>query len=116
VANPEDYMWSSYKYYVNFDHRPDWLSTTNTLQFFGEENQQQKYITFIKNIDLENDFKEKIRKKAILGSDSFIKITGKQWVSQEHQTTEIPMIVSAKNLETFPLAQYQKPTIKFKQN
>lgn len=44
VANPEDYQWSGYQYYVNLNLRPNWLSTTDTLQFFGEESQQQKYI------------------------------------------------------------------------
>ena len=90
VANPEDYKWSSYRYYINLESPPSWLTIFDTLQFF-ETNTYQFYQNFVKaDLDAENEFTNKIKKSPVLGSDSFIEhIT--QFIPSKHQIADIPM-------------------------
>ncbi len=43
---PQDYCWSSYRFFLGLDQSPVWLQLTETLQFFGDMDQKNKYCGF----------------------------------------------------------------------
>ena len=77
VKLPEEYQWSSYRYYIGQRNGPDWLNTEWLLEEYGNtiKASQRKYKEFVE-AGIENPPKypsENIVGQAILGSNSFIK-------------------------------------------
>lgn len=74
---PEEYFWSSYRYYLSNLHEPTWLSSKKILSLFGNDNDSLNrvdYIGFItKGVDEETQlFYSLPNTKAILGSQEYI--------------------------------------------
>ncbi len=113
VDKPEDYPWSSYRLYIELESSPPWLIKSDTLNFFGKENQNWNYQLFVQDgmKNSENEFSKKIRKNPILGSESFVKTINENLIPKEHKIPEIPM---HKLLLTLPdLSQIQKAVANF---
>jgi REP element-mobilizing transposase RayT len=77
VKLPEEYQWSSYRYYMGQRNGPDWLNTGWLLKEYGNtiKTSQRKYKEFVE-ARIENPPRypsENIVGQAILGSNSFIK-------------------------------------------
>jgi putative transposase len=90
VSKPEDYKWSSYRFYLNLEPSPTWLNRFNTLQFFDQKNPHEFYKDYIQENCSKSEFFKKIRGSAVLGNEAFIKEVT-QLIPKKHCIDEIPM-------------------------
>ena len=75
VKEPEEYLWSSYKYYFNNHNnqsKPDWLYMNETFKYFNQKTSE--YHQFIsQGVDIETEsFFNKTKIFSIRGSEAFI--------------------------------------------
>jgi putative transposase len=49
VDKPEDYEWSSHRYYIGIAKAPSWLKTGFVLDTFGGKDAEKKYLEFVNN-------------------------------------------------------------------
>jgi hypothetical protein len=91
VKKPEDFLWSSYRAYIN-DEAPYWLNTQYTLSHFDNNSQKTKYKYFIEqNADKQlNVFYKKIKRTPILGTKKFIQIVKEKYLQEQHKVDDIP--------------------------
>jgi REP element-mobilizing transposase RayT len=79
VKTPEEYRWSSYRYYTGDEKSPEWLNTSWLLQEYGEGYQlaAKKYRAFVEaGIGVSMAFENRpIVGQAIIGSKDFIEKT-----------------------------------------
>lgn len=72
---PSLYRWSSYKFYINSMHVPEWLSTAQVLAYMSQNPQQQKktYHNFVRDglTSQPNPF-DNVYAQTILGNTDFI--------------------------------------------
>ncbi|EKD71575.1 MAG: protein of unknown function DUF1568 [uncultured bacterium] len=75
VKHPNEYCWSSYKFYSCCIAPPNWLYTNQILSHFGIKQQKNKYSLFVmEKTDQELEvFYRKLKLLPILGSDLFRK-------------------------------------------
>lgn len=85
VARPQDYLWSSYRYYLNDEKCPSFLTRDFLLSYFG--NEKNKAIMalreFTEGVDpskIKNPFGE-IKFSTFLASDKFIKEIKQKYLS-----------------------------------
>lgn len=85
--NPEDYSWSSYRYYLNTTSAPSWLKTGLILNYFGNNNPKNEYNNFVaQGIDEDTQkFYSKAFIPVVFGKEKFRaehlnKITPKQLI------------------------------------
>ncbi|MES2217166.1 MAG: transposase [Pseudomonadota bacterium] len=72
-ANPIDYIWSSYRYYINENIHCSWLKKTTVLEYFSP-SQLNEYEEFIlEGVDDDTMKFYKKNPKAIFGSEKFVK-------------------------------------------
>jgi putative transposase len=121
VSSPEEYPWSSYKCYLNQQHRPSWLYCDETLSRFSSGDSLKEYIAFT-NEGINNDEIEKFYTNPnhlpILGSKVFVEKINSDYLSPtppcrlpEHKNiskTLMPSVVDiieavAKYYKTAPL-------------
>lgn len=90
---PQDYCWSSYRFFLGLDQSPPWLKLMDTWQYFGDTAQKNKYCVFVENHNAteERELIKKIKKSPILGTDNFIKHISENFFRKSHQVPEIPM-------------------------
>jgi REP element-mobilizing transposase RayT len=91
VKKPEDYPWSSYKYYLCAKTKPDWLCTEQILNEFGKKMQKYKYNIFIQEgIDTEiASFYSKLKLLPILGNEVFKKSISEKYIKKRLLSSEI---------------------------
>ena len=102
---PQDYCWSSYRFFLGLDQSPSWLNLTDTLQYFGDMDQKNKYCGFVEN-DIETEEYELIKKieaSPIIGTDNFIKHVTESFFRKSYKVPEIPM---HKKLPVMPSLQH----------
>jgi putative transposase len=76
VKNPSEYPWSSYRYYIGREKKPEWLTTEMILSDFGSEERKRyrgyrDYVEGREGKELESPFKRVIA-STFLGSEEFI--------------------------------------------
>jgi putative transposase len=76
VKKPSEYPWSSYRYFVGKDKKPEWLTTELVLGDFGGEGRKgyrryREYVEREETKELESPFKRVIA-STFLGSEEFI--------------------------------------------
>jgi len=76
VKSPLEYPWSSYRYFIGKDKRPEWLTTELVLGDFGGEGRKgyrgyREYVERGETKELESPFKRVIA-STFLGSEEFI--------------------------------------------
>jgi chromosomal replication initiation ATPase DnaA len=68
--NPEDYKWSSYRYYITHESL-DWLVKTEILKYFNGDNEYHEFVS--EGIDNETvNFYKSEQSKTIIGSEKFV--------------------------------------------
>ena len=87
VKTPVEYRWSSYRYFVGKDRKPDWLMTEWVLADFGGHGERgfRRYREYVERGDvkrLENPFK-KVIASTYLGSEEFIKRISAEYLEKE---------------------------------
>lgn len=94
VAKPEEYEWSSYRYYIGQAETPAWLRTTFVLAYFGGMSGVENYREFI------NEFREQESESplkgavaaTILGSSEFVKRITQAHLSEMQADRNVPAI------------------------
>lgn len=82
VRKPEAYSWSSYRYYLNENNMPDWLTTKETLSRFDKRSDYDAFIR--EGIDSDIDkFYEGPALSPILGSEGFTKKITETYLNHE---------------------------------
>lgn len=76
VTRPEEYQWSSYRYYIGQEKAPEWLKTGFILGYFGKITAEagKKYRVFVEDL-IENDYESPLQStvgSSILGSVGFV--------------------------------------------
>jgi len=76
ATKPEDYQWSSYRYFIGQDKAPEWLKTGFILDYFGKRTTEaaKKYRAFIEDLigkEYESPLQGTIG-ASILGSAGFV--------------------------------------------
>lgn len=104
VKKPEDYHWSSCKYYLKSIEKPKWLYCNKILDFFSKNNPTEDYHDFIlqkEEMNLKDDLERK-RISPILGSKYFMSDIKLKYISDSIRT-EIPQLrMLLKNLSQDP--------------
>jgi len=92
VKKAEAYTWSSYSAYLKKSNEPLWLSTRETLDYFGKGRYRQKYKAFVEEgIDKElDDYFKKLKRIPILGSEAFVKTASEKHLQERHKIKNIP--------------------------
>jgi REP element-mobilizing transposase RayT len=92
VRYPEDYLWSSYGYYIGEKKKPHWINTSWFLEEYGRsiKTSQRKYKEFVESgIDKPLPYPiEKVVGQAILGNKKFVKKVVEE-VKRDRDFTEI---------------------------
>lgn len=105
ITHAEDYLWSSYRAYLNDEFKPDWLLTDEILNKFGPNKKTHKYRIFIaEGIDNEiNVFYKKLKLMPILGCEAFTKTISEKYLKNKKISPEISQ------------QKYLKPIFSFEQ-
>ena len=91
VIHAKDYLWSSYRAYLNKKLKPDWLLTDEILSRFGSSKKIYKYSKFIaEGIDEEmNAFYKKLKLMPVLGCETFTKTISEKYLKNKTLSPEI---------------------------
>ncbi len=93
---PEKYKWSSYRFYLGRNKRPEWLSTGFILSYFeGEgarpEKRYQNFVHAKMHMRYESPMKETAA-ATILGPEDFIEMIRDKYVNGKNSDRELPAI------------------------
>ena len=96
VEKPEEYEWSSYKFYALKNEKPEWLFTDFILGYFGEKHStaQQKYKDFVNSM-IGKEYKSPLAEvsfSAILGLSDFVNEIKEEFLSREKQDRNLPAL------------------------
>jgi putative transposase len=76
VERPEEHPWSSYRYYIKLNSKPEWLHTEFVLSYFNGNisKKQKEYRRFVESLrgqDYKSPLKDVVG-STILGNDDFV--------------------------------------------
>lgn len=96
TEKPEEYAWSSYKYYVAKGKKPEWLRIEFILRYFGEKEAaaQRKYRLFVDSVigrEYENPLVETVA-STILGRTDFVKEITQKYLSGKQKDRNLPAL------------------------
>ena len=96
VGRPEEYDWSSYKYYIGKRKTPEWLQTSFILRFFGNKvpESRKRYKTFVSLLvgqKYESPLKETVG-SLLLGSQRFIDYIKDNYITGLKANRDLPSI------------------------
>lgn len=94
VAKPEEYEWSSYRYYIGQAEAPPWLRTSFILAYFGGNADVEKYREFVN--EFREDESESPLKGAvaatILGSFEFVRRITQAHLGETQTDRNVPAV------------------------
>jgi hypothetical protein len=96
VKTPEEYPWSSYRYYSGKRKRPEWLVLDFILSYFGKDtsNAQKGYRQFVNEVigkDYESPLKETVA-SLILGGEGFIYKITERYIKGRKADRNVPSL------------------------
>lgn len=96
AEKPEEYTWSSYKYYVGKAKHPAWLKTDFILGYFDmkESSAQKKYYRFVEIVigkSYESPLKSVVA-SAILGNKVFVTEIIEKYIDREKRDRNLPTL------------------------
>ena len=96
VKTPEEYEWSSYKFYIGKEKPPEWLNRNFILSYFGKKVSmaQKEYCRFVNAVvDAEYDSPlEKVIGSTLLGSPGFVTMIKEKFLSDRNIDKNIPAL------------------------
>jgi REP element-mobilizing transposase RayT len=112
VKTPLEYPWSSYRYFVGRDRRPDWLTTEFVLGDFGGEGgrgfkKYREYVERRENKELDNPLKKVIASTFLGGKEFIDRIKQEYLEKKEIDRRDLPAlrkILRGPSLETIERA------------
>lgn len=95
TETPQDYVWSSYSYFIRKKEQPDWLDTS-LLSYFGKQRKTavKNYRSFVEDVDsetLENPDKMSVG-GCILGGTDFVQWVQDTFLSDIEENKDIPQL------------------------
>jgi putative transposase len=97
VKAPLEYPWSSYRYFVGRDKKPEWLTTEFILEDFGGEGRRgfKKYREYVErgeNKEIENPLKKVIASTFLGGKDFIDRIKVEYLGGKEIDKRDLPAL------------------------
>lgn len=96
VTQPEDYQWSSYRYYIGESKTPEWLKTSFIFGYFGKRTTKarEKYRQFAEDLigsEYESPLKDTVG-SSILGNAGFVEEITAVHVQAKQADRNIPAL------------------------
>jgi len=96
VKTPEEYEWSSYKFYIGEKKPPEWLYRDFILGYFGKkvsiaQKEYHKFVTAIVNKKYDNPLDEVVS-STLLGSPDFIAFVKDKFLSGKKPDKGLPAL------------------------
>ncbi|MDP8262375.1 MAG: transposase [Candidatus Ancaeobacter aquaticus] len=104
---PQEYKWSSYRYYVLNDPAPLYMHTEFTLGFFNKnKNEYRKYVEVDSNNIVDGPY-NKINVGCILGDDDFVREVKEKYIAVDRKTRDLPDLrnITKRNLSPNTIRQ-----------
>ena len=94
VEKPEQYKWSSYRYYINVNNSPKWLCTDFILSLFSRKasvarKQYRRFVEAMLDVEYESPFKN-VFASTILGDRSFINQIRESHLDKKQADRDLP--------------------------
>lgn len=104
VKKTEDYLWSSYQYYLDVSRKPEWLDTDLILSYFGNVKPEriQKYRIFTEEA-VEKKHESPLKNvvgSVLLGGDKFIREIKNKYIKDVEVSRDLPSIRSLKRMNS----------------
>jgi len=96
IDTPEKYKWSSYRFYLCKQHKPDWLSTDFILGHFEGVNStpEQRYENFV-NVKLHEKYESPLKEtiaSTMLGPEDFVELIRDRHVDGKRNSRDLPAL------------------------
>jgi len=96
IDRPEEYSWSSYRYYVGLEEVPDWLVVDFILSYFDTKasNAQKKYRMFVDEMvgrEYDSPLKETVA-STILGEADFVDGIKRKYLNSKEVDRDLPAL------------------------
>ena len=96
VKTPEEYEWSSYKFYIGAKKPPEWLYRDFILGYFGKkvsiaQDEYHKFVTVLINKKYDNPLDEVVS-STLLGSPDFIAFVKDKFLSGKKPDKDLPAL------------------------
>ena len=96
VKMPDEYSWSSYRYYIRADRKPAWLQTKFILNYFNKDitRAQKEYRRFVEALggkDYESPLNNVVG-STILGNDDFINNIKEKHLKTKRTDRDVPAL------------------------
>jgi hypothetical protein len=106
VPTPEEYAWTSYRFYIGKEKAPSWLQRRFILGYFGRSTKTaqkgyEKFVTQLVDKDYESPLKD-VFGSVLLGSHAFIEFIKKEFISSRKLDRNIPALKQLANQATIP--------------
>ena len=106
VQAPEQYAWSSYRFYIGREKAPPWLQHRFILGYFGRSIKvaQKGYEEFVAEL-VERDYESPLKDvfgSVLLGSQAFIDFIKNEYISSEKSDRNVPALKQLLNQATLP--------------
>ena len=97
VKDPEDYQWSSCKYFYGKNKTPDFLDIKTTLAHFGQRREYQRFVEEV--IEKEGaDFKKQVISGCFLGGEEFVEEIKAKYLESEKRHEDLPGLKQLKQI------------------
>jgi putative transposase len=91
VATPEEYEWSSYRYYIGLSEAPPWLKTNFILGWFSGKNSYRQFVEDATRKETENPLCGTVA-STILGGSAFIKQILEAHLGDKRAERDLPAV------------------------
>ena len=96
IDMPEKYKWSSHRFYLGRNNKPEWLRTDFILGYFEEDGSfpEKRYQGFV-NAKLYGEYESPLKETAastILGTEKFIEIIRDKYVNGKRGDRDLPAL------------------------
>jgi len=106
VLTPEQYAWTSYRFYIGKEKVPPWLQRKFILGYFGRsiraaQKGYEKFVSQLVDKEYESPLKD-VFGSALLGSHAFIDYIKKDFISSRKPDRNVPALKQLASQETIP--------------
>jgi putative transposase len=104
VEQPEQYEWTSYRFYIGKEKAPPWLQRQFILGYFGSpvrvaQKGYEKFVSQLVDKDYESPLKD-VFGSALLGSQAFIDYIKKEFIPSRKSDRNVPALKQLANQAT----------------
>ncbi|MFH1310468.1 MAG: transposase [Candidatus Omnitrophota bacterium] len=96
VERPEEYEWSSYRYYLNSKGKPDFLETDFILSCFDGDKKKYKRFVEMGMSEKVRDVLKEVKGGTILGSEEFVEEIKEKYLEGRKDSGDLPGLKALK--------------------